>query len=74
MAHDKTALDTKNILEKLAILKQNTLDDFNALEGEKIKCFIFVGYRHRRAAVFVGIGQYGRRCLQVCPGSSTQIY
>ena len=53
---DKTALDTKRILDKLAILKQNVMDNFDAKENEKIKCFISVGYLHKRAAVFTGVG------------------
>jgi len=46
----------KNILEKLTILKQNVMDGFHAEKGEKIKCFISVGYAHKRAVVFSGVG------------------
>jgi len=56
MTYEKATLDKKSILDKLTILKQNVMDDFDASRSEKIKCFISVGYRHRRAAVFAGVG------------------
>jgi len=53
---EKATLDTKSILEKLSILKQNVIDDIDVKENEKIKCFISVGYKHSRAVVFAGVG------------------
>jgi len=52
----KDDLDTTCVLDKLATLKQKVMDGFEPKEGEKIKCFISVGYPHQRAVVFHGVG------------------
>ena len=54
--HEKDSFDTKGTLEKLTVLKQNVIDDHYAGRHGKIKCFISVGYKHRRAVVFPGVG------------------
>lgn len=56
MISEKTEFDTKQVLEKLAVLKQNALDNFYEVKRGKIKCFISVGYMNRRAVVFPGVG------------------
>ena len=56
MMHENAVLNIMSILAKLEILKQNVMGSFDAGAFETVKCFISVGYKHRRAVVFTGVG------------------
>ncbi|MCL2855890.1 MAG: hypothetical protein FWE21_09825 [Defluviitaleaceae bacterium] len=56
MAQENTAVNAMTTMDKLAALKNSIAAHANASADEKIKCFISVGYRHKRAVVYAGVG------------------
>jgi len=49
-------MDSKSISEKFADLKRCIAEHASEISDDKVKCFISVGYKDKRAVVYAGVG------------------